>query len=77
MVSVVGDDVWAGGSGGVLFHSSDGGQTWSQQLLSSPASVEKGTIVSIRFSDALNGVITTEGGSRWTTSDGGATWTKE
>jgi Photosynthesis system II assembly factor YCF48/Putative zinc-finger len=77
VVSVVGDDVWAGGSGGMLFHSSDGGQTWNKQLLSSPASVEKGIIVSIRFSDALNGVITTDEGTRWNTSDGGVTWTRE
>ncbi len=76
VVSVVGDDVWAGGSGGMLFHSRDGGQTWNKQLLSSPAGIEKGIIVSIRFSDALNGVITTDGGSRWNTSDGGATWTR-
>jgi len=77
VVSVVGDDVWAGGSGGMLFHSGDGGQNWNKQLLSSPAGVEKDTIVSIRFSDALRGVITTGEGSRWNTSDGGVTWTKE
>ena len=52
VVSVVGDNVWAGGSGGALFHSSDSGQNWSKILLSSPPIVETGTIVSIRFSDA-------------------------
>ena len=76
-VSVVGDNVWAGGSGGVLFHSSDGGQTWNKNQLSAPANVETGTIVSIRFSDAQHGVVTTDAGARWNTSDGGATWTKE
>ena len=77
VVSVVGGSVWAGGSGGALFHSRDGGQNWSKDVLASPASVETGTIVSIRFSDALHGVVTTDGGSRWSTSDGGTTWTKE
>src|SRR5271157_1094500 len=77
VVSVVGGSVWAGGSGGALFHSRDGGQNWSKEVLASPASVETGTIVSIRFSDASHGVVTTDGGSRWSTSDGGTTWTKE
>ena len=76
-VSVVGDNVWAGGSGGVLFHSTDGGQTWNKNQLSEAANVETGSIVSIRFSDEQRGVVTTDAGARWNTSDGGATWTKE
>ena len=77
VVSAIGENVWVGGSGGVLFHSSDNGQNWNKEPLSSSGSVETGTLVSIRFSDALHGVITTERGSRWDTLDGGATWTKE
>jgi len=77
VVSVVGDNVWAGGSGGALFHSSDGGQNWSQQPIGSSPDVETDTLVAIRFSDATHGVVTTEGGARWDTADGGATWTKE
>ena len=77
VVSVVGNNVWAGGTGGVLFHSKDGGQNWSKAELSSASGGETSTIVSIRFSDALNGVITTEAGSHWTTSDCGGTWTKD
>ena len=73
VVSVVGNNVWAGGSGGALFHSSDRGENWSKQ----PLGGETGTIVSIQFSDALHGIVNTDGGSRWTTSDGGVTWTKE
>jgi Photosynthesis system II assembly factor YCF48/Putative zinc-finger len=73
VVSVVGNNVWAGGSSGVLFHSSDSGETWSKQ----PLAGETGTIVSINFSDAAHGIITTDGGARWSTSDGGVTWTKE
>jgi Photosynthesis system II assembly factor YCF48/Putative zinc-finger len=73
VVSVVGNNVWAGGSGGALFHSSDGGQNWSKQ----PLAAEAGTIVSIRFSDAVHGIVNTDAGARWSTSDGGVTWTKE
>jgi photosystem II stability/assembly factor-like uncharacterized protein len=73
VVSVVGINVWAGGSGGALFHSSDSGQTWSKQ----PLAAETSTIVSIHFSDATHGVVTTDGGTRWDTSDGGVTWLKE
>jgi photosystem II stability/assembly factor-like uncharacterized protein len=77
VVSVVGDNVWAGGSGGALFHSSDGGQNWSKQPIGSLPDLETDTIVAIRFTDTTRGVVTTEGGARWSTSDGGATWTKE
>jgi photosynthesis system II assembly factor YCF48-like protein/putative zinc finger protein len=73
VVSVVGNNVWAGGSGGALFHSSDGGQDWSKQ----PLADETGAIVSIRFGDAAHGIVTTDAGSQWSTSDGGVTWTKE
>ncbi len=76
-VSVVGDNVWAGGSGGVLFHSTDGGQAWNKNQLSEAGNVETAAIVSIRFSDEQRGVVTTDAGARWNTSDGGATWTKE
>ena len=72
VVSVVGNNVWAGGSSGTLFHSSDSGETWSKQ----PLAGETGTIVSINFSDAAHGIITTDGGARWSTSDGGVTWIK-
>jgi hypothetical protein len=73
VVSVVSSNVWAGGSGGALFHSSDRGETWSRQ----PLGTETGTIVSIQFSDAAHGVVTTDGGSRWSTSDSGVSWIKE
>jgi|SRR5271165_1636031 len=73
VVSLVGENVWAGGSGGALFHSSDGGHNWSKQ----PLAGETGAIVAIRFSDAMHGMVTTETGTLWSTLDGGVTWTKE
>jgi Putative zinc-finger len=76
-VAVVGGDVWAGGSGGALFHSSDGGKTWHKILLVAPPVVETGTIVSLEFRDSMHGVATTEGGARWSTSDAGVIWAKQ
>jgi len=76
VVSVVGDNIWAGGSGGALFHSSDDGQHWSRVALATPSSRETGTIVSIQFRDALQGVVSTEAGSQWNTSDGGFSWAR-
>jgi hypothetical protein len=75
VVSVVGADVWAGGSSGALFHSGDGGQHWSQVPLANASGAESGTIVSIQFNDAQQGTVITGSGSQWSTSDGGVTWT--
>jgi hypothetical protein len=77
VVSVVHGNVWAGGAGGALFHSHDGGQNWSKVTLGTAPNTENDTIVSIQFSDAQNGVVTTAKGTHWTTSDGGATWGRE
>ncbi len=76
VVSVIGNNVWAGGSGGALFHSRDGGQSWGKQPLGSPG-VETDAIVAIQFSDAMHGIISTQRGALWSTSDGGITWTKQ
>jgi len=77
VVSVVSDDVWAGGNGGALFHSSDGGQQWKRVPLATSSGGETATIVSIQFDDAQHGVVITEDGSRYSTSDSGVTWTRQ
>ena len=77
VVSVAGGDVWAGGEGGTLFHSSDGGQHWSQVPLVDSSGAETGPIVTIQFQDSQRGTVLTAGGSRWSTSDGGVTWTSQ
>lgn len=73
VVATVGENVWAGGSDGALFHSSDGGREWSRVGLAG----EQGTIKSIHFNNAQQGSVTTEAGAVWTTSDGGFTWSKQ
>lgn len=74
VVSVVGNHVWVGGSGGALFHSHDAGQNWEQVALTTPSGRETSTIVSIQFDDAQHGTVTTDSGTRCITSDGGGTW---
>ncbi len=73
VVSIVGNDLWAGGSGGALFHSRDGGIRWNRVTLSG----ETSTVVSIRFADTQHGTTTTSDGSTWKTADGGNSWTKQ
>lgn len=76
-VAVIGGDVWAGGNGGALFHSSDGGEHWSKISLAANSNVETGAIVSIRFDDSQHGVVASDSGTRWATTDGGVTWTTQ
>ncbi|MFZ0914562.1 MAG: YCF48-related protein [Candidatus Korobacteraceae bacterium] len=76
-VAVMGSDVWAGGNGGALFHSPDGGEHWSKVSLAANSNVETGAIVSIRFDDPQHGVVASGSGTRWATTDGGITWTTQ
>jgi Putative zinc-finger len=73
-VAALGNDVWAGGNGGALFHSPDRGEHWSRVLLTANSNVESGGIVSIRFDDSQHGIVTSDSGTRWATTDGGVTW---
>ncbi len=76
-VAVMGNDVWAGGNGGALFHSPDRGEHWNKVSLAANSNVETGAIVSIHFDDAQHGVITADDGTNWVTIDGGLTWTTQ
>ena len=77
VVATLGTNVWAGGDGGMLYRSTDGGQSWRKVALNAAGSPEKGAIVTIRFEDGERGTVTTDGGSTYATSDGGANWTKQ
>ena len=74
VVSVVANDVWAGGNNGALFHSPDRGAHWSKVALAANSMVEAGAIVAIRFDDPQHGIVTSDSGARWATADGGITW---
>jgi len=73
VVATIGQNVWAGGSDGALFHSTDGGHEWNRVALPG----EQGTIKTIHFNNAQQGSLTTETGTVWVTSDGGSTWSKQ
>ena len=71
-VTIVDGNVWAGGDGGALFHSSDGGEHWNKVALG-----ETAAITTIHFDTAQQGSLTTEAGAVWTTTDGGHTWSRQ
>lgn len=75
-VSANGLEIWAGGSAGVLYHSSDGGQQWTRALPSASGVSLTGDIVGIAFTDPQHGKIETSTSELWTTADAGQTWHK-
>jgi hypothetical protein len=85
-------ELWAGGSGGALYHTADGGNRWARVVPSDAGIVLTGDIISIQFgdtrnrdtrnwdtrnTDAGNGTVTTSNAEVWTTLDDGQTWHKE
>ncbi len=75
-VSANGPDVWAGGSGGHLYHSTDAGAHWVQVVPSWSGVELTGDIVSLQFADPQQGRIVTSSSEIWTTADAGQTWQK-
>lgn len=73
----LGREVWTGGQGGLLLHSSDAGMTWT---LVHPAAEEQQTltadITGIAFTKPGAVTLTTATGESWTTADNGKTWKK-
>jgi photosystem II stability/assembly factor-like uncharacterized protein len=73
-LSAVGQDIWVGGIGGALFHSSNAGQDW-QQI--SPVAGEKtlqADIIGVEFTDRQHGKLSTADSETWITADGGESW---
>ncbi len=70
-------EVWAGGSGGALYHTVDGGANWARVIPSEAGIPLTGDIISIQFSGPRNGVVTTSNAQVWTTADTGQTWHKQ
>jgi hypothetical protein len=76
-VAAMGTEVWAGGSTGALFHSSDGGNHWTRVVPLFAGSTLTGDVVTLEFSDPQHGKITTSTPEVWTTTDAGQTWQKQ
>ncbi|MFZ0760774.1 MAG: YCF48-related protein [Candidatus Sulfotelmatobacter sp.] len=72
-----GFEVWAGGSGGALYHTIDGGNRWTRVTPSADGMALTGDIVGIKFPNPQNGTVITSNAEVWTTLDGGQTWHKQ
>jgi hypothetical protein len=75
-VAAAGLEVWAGGSGGALYHTWDGGNRWSRVTPSTLGAALTGDIIAIQISDPQHGEVSTSTGELWATSDNGQTWQK-
>ena len=75
-VAAAGLEVWAGGSGGALYHTWDGGNRWSRVTPSALGVALTGDIIAIQISDPQHGEVSTSTGELWATSDNGQTWQK-
>ncbi len=76
-VAAAGLEVWAGGSGSILYHSMDGGEHWTRVLPSADGVVLRGDITSVQFPDPQHGTVSTSNSEVWTTSDDGQSWRKQ
>ena len=76
-VAAAGSEVWAGGSGGALYHSLDSGGHWTRVAPSSAGSVLTGDVLTLEFPDPQHGKVTTSTPEVWTTTDAGQTWQKQ
>lgn len=70
-------EVWAGGSHGALYHTTDAGNHWTRVIPTAAGAVLTGDILSIQFSDPQHGILTTSTPEVWTTPDAGQTWQKQ
>jgi hypothetical protein len=75
-LSAAGAEVWAGGSDGLLYHSSDAGNQWTRIIPVSSGITLTGDVVSIEFADVAQGKLSTSTAEVWTTTDTGQTWQK-
>jgi len=76
-VAALGPEVWAGGSGAMLYHSLDSGNNWTRVMPSEASASLSGDVVGMEFSDAQHGRIVTSTGEAWLTRDDGQTWHKQ
>jgi hypothetical protein len=74
VVTATGFQVWAGGNGGVLFHSRDAGGHFAAVKVHKKHVTLAGDIVTLAFADARHGRLETADHEVWTTTDGGKTW---
>ena len=74
-VAVVGPRVWAGGKGGALYYSPDGGSQWTRLGPAATAPLNQ-DLRALTFTDGQHGTLITADGQTWATSDSGHSWQK-
>ncbi len=62
---------WAAADGGRVLRSTNGGFSWSSQVLAGAP----GRLLAVHFVDPLQGWVVGDGGAHFRTVDGGASWT--
>jgi hypothetical protein len=72
-----GNDVWAGGQAGALFHSSDAGATWTMVQPSTQTASLTADIVALEIRSPVEIGLTTSNNESWSTPDAGKTWEKK
>jgi hypothetical protein len=73
-LSALGPEVWIGGSGGALYHSSDSGQHWQKVEPSAGGRILVADILALEFTDPQHGKLTTANHEIWITADAGQSW---
>jgi len=74
VVASNGSEVWAGGDGGTLYHSSDGGTLWTRVTPAAGGQVLRDDVSSLAVSDPTHVVLGTADGRTWSSSDAGQHW---
>lgn len=73
-IASVGPEVWVGGNGGVLYHSSDSGLYWTPVSPTVGGEKLQSDITQIQLFDSRHLALTTSSSQVWTTADEGQTW---
>ena len=76
-VAALGPEVWAGGSGAMLYHSLDFGNRWTRVVPAEAHTSLSGDITGLEFSDIQHGKVATSAGEVWLTSNSVQTWHKQ
>lgn len=76
-VAESGSEVWVGGIGGALYHSTDDGKSWMKLMPSAGDEPLIADVVGIRATRRGAAELTTSSGERWITVDGGQHWTRQ
>ena len=76
-LAAIDSDIWVGGAGGALYHSSDAGQHWTRITPVADGKSLNSDIVTVEFSDVQHGKLITANRETWSTSDAGNTWQRQ